>query len=124
MSSNPPEASPLHVVCLCADWCNNCRAYQPLFDSLQAPFVGAARFAWIDIEDESEVLGEIEVQNFPTLLLLRGETPIFLGPLTPQPGVLAQLVHAGLEGRLLPLTSMAEQALAVRVRSHLAHLPA
>lgn len=122
MTSNFSEAGPFSVVCLCADWCHNCRAYQPLFESLQAQFAGAARFAWIDIEDESEVLGEVEVENFPTLFLMRGDIPLFLGPLTPQPSVLAQLVQTGLEGRLTPLVGAAERALAVRVHEHLTHL--
>ncbi|EYC51491.1 thioredoxin [Hylemonella gracilis str. Niagara R] len=122
MSSNPSEASVLQVVCLCADWCHNCRAYQPLFESLQRQFDGAARFAWIDIEDESEVLADIEVENFPTLLLMRGPTPLFLGPVTPQPGVLVQLVQTALDGRLPALTAAAECALAVRVHDHLAQL--
>lgn len=122
MSSTPSEAASLQVVCLCADWCHNCRAYQPLFESLQSQFADAARFAWIDIEDDSEVLGDVEVENFPTLLLLHGPTPLFLGPLTPQPGVLVQLVQTALDGRLQALTGAAERALAVRVHDHLAQL--
>jgi thiol-disulfide isomerase/thioredoxin len=124
MSSNPSEAASLQVVCLCADWCHNCRAYQPVFDSLQSQFADAARFAWIDIEDDSEVLGDVEVENFPTLLLLRGPTPLFLGPLTPQPGVLAQLVQTALDGRLQALVGTAESALAARVHGHLAQMQA
>lgn len=117
----PPEASGpvLDVVCLCAAWCGNCRDYQPLFDSLQARFQGAARFAWIDIEDESEVLGEVEVENFPTLLLLQGNTVLYFGPLTPQAGVLVQLVQTALEGRLAPVPDPTAAALALRVRRRL-----
>lgn len=124
MSSNPSDATFLHVVCLCADWCHNCRAYQPMFESLQSQFADMACFAWIDIEDDSEVLGDVEVENFPTLLLLRGLTPLFLGPLTPQPGVLVQLVQTALDGRLQALVGTAERALAVRVHGHLAQMQA
>ena len=124
MSSNPNAADPLQVVCLCADWCNNCRAYQPLFESLQSQFNGAVRFAWIDIEDESEVLGEVDVENFPTLLVLRAQEPLFLGPVTPQPGVLVQLVQTALDGRMQALAGSTECALAVRVHHHLSQLQA
>lgn len=124
MSRNLSVADPLQVVCLCADWCHNCRAYQPLFESLQGQFSDTAHFAWIDIEDDSEVLGDVEVENFPTLLLLRGETPLFLGPLTPQAGVLVQLVQTALDGRLQALGGAAEHALAIRVQDHLARLQA
>jgi hypothetical protein len=73
----------------------------------------------LDIEDQSEVLGETEVENFPTLLILRGETPLFLGPLTPQPAVVAQLLQSANDGRLPVQADPAHQALAVRVRRHL-----
>lgn len=110
----------LDVVCLCAQWCGNCRDYLPVFESLRERFAGVARLAWIDIEDQSEVLGEIDVESFPTLLLLRGAVPLFLGPLTPQPAVLAQLVHSALDGRLPAQGDGAVQALAHRVQRHLA----
>lgn len=119
MDSSSFTGKPLDVVCLCAQWCNNCRAYQPMFDSMQSQFEGTARFSWIDIEDESEVLGDIEVENFPTLLLLQEDVPLFFGPLTPQAGVLAQLVRSALDGRLLPLTEQTVCELAVRVRQNL-----
>ncbi|MDP1655990.1 MAG: thioredoxin family protein [Hylemonella sp.] len=114
-----PAGERLDVVCLCALWCGVCRTYQPLFESLQVQFEGAARFAWLDIEEESELLGEIEVENFPTLLLLQGSTPLFFGPLTPQAGMLTQLVQTGLAGRLDPLAHAAVRALASLVQSHL-----
>ena len=109
----------LDVVCLCAQWCGNCRDYLPVFEAMRERFAGAARLAWIDIEDQSEVLGETEVENFPTLLILRGETPLFLGPLTPQPAVLAQLVQSALDGRLPAQADPALRALAARVHAHL-----
>ena len=109
----------LDVVCLCAQWCGNCRDYLPVFEAMRERFAGAARLAWIDIEDQSEVLGDTEVENFPTLLILRGVTPLFLGPLTPQPSVLAQLVQSALDGRLPAQSDPALLALAARVRAHL-----
>jgi thioredoxin 1 len=110
----------LDVVCICAQWCGNCRDYLPVFEAMRERFAGAARLSWIDIEDQSEVLGDVEVENFPTLLILRGATPLFLGPLTPQSAVLAQLVQSALDGRLPAQIDPALQALAKRVRRHLA----
>lgn len=119
MTTPFPAGERLDVVCLCALWCGVCRSYQPLFESLQSQFEGAARFAWIDIEEEGELLGEIEVENFPTLLLLQGDVPLFFGPLTPQAGMLTQLVQTGLAGRLDPLAEKTVRALASRVQGHL-----
>ena len=50
------------------------------------------RFEWVDIEDEAELVDELDVETFPTLLLADGRTARFLGPLLPQAGALAQLL--------------------------------
>lgn len=119
MTARIPAAARLDVVCLCAQWCGNCRDYRPVFDTMHGRFNGRARLSWLDIEDESEALGEIEVENFPALLILRGDQALFLGPLTPQPAVLAQLVQSALDGRLPAQDDPALRALAMRVLRHL-----
>ncbi len=106
MSAEPP----LLVACLCAAWCNVCRDYRTGFDALAARADPARlRLVWIDIEDEADRLGELEVENFPTLLVAHGTKPLFLGPLTPQPAVLERLIEHALAGRLaaLPVASIA-----------------
>jgi thioredoxin 1 len=119
MTTTSSASSPLEVVCLCAAWCDNCNAYRPLFDALQAQFQGRARLHWLDIEDESEVVGDLDIETFPTLLILRNEAPLFMGPLTPQAGVLVQLVQSALDGRLLPLVEESTRTLARKVHQHL-----
>ena len=60
------------VACLCAAWCDTCRAYRSGFDALAARHPDK-HFIWIDIEDESDIVGDIDVENFPTLLIQRGD---------------------------------------------------
>ena len=106
MSPEPP----LLVACLCAAWCAVCRDYRTSFDALRARADPAGlRLVWVDIEDEAERLGELEVETFPTVLIARGAEPFFLGPLTPQPPVLERLIERALAGRLtaLPAASLA-----------------
>lgn len=79
------------VVCLCAAWCGVCRQYAPDFQALQEKYP-QVRFAWIDVEECEDVLGEIEVETFPTLLIGRADAPLFLGPLLPQIQVLDKLL--------------------------------
>lgn len=86
----------LFVACLCAQWCGTCREYQPLFEQLQPRFPGA-RFLWIDIEDEADVVDPIEVENFPTLLIARGEQSLFFGTVTPHLQTLERLLRNTLE---------------------------
>ena len=40
-------------------------------------------FAWIDIEEHAELLGDEEVENFYTLLVQLGDRVLFYGPMLP-----------------------------------------
>ena len=95
---------PLLVACLCAQWCGVCRDYAPLLKSTLAGF-GAAQVAlkWVDIEDNDELLGDLDVQNFPTLLIARGAQPVFLGAVMPHAHTLLRLVQGALAGDMAPL---------------------
>ena len=113
----------LHVICLCAQWCGNCRAYRAAFDAQGHAWEGRARLHWLDVEDESEVIGDLDIDNFPSLLVLRGTDPLFLGPITPQPQVLQQFVQSAFDGRLAALADPEVCALARRVQAHLRTSP-
>ena len=71
------------VACLCAAWCDTCRSYRGSFDNLAAQHPDK-RFVWIDIEDQADFVGDIDVENFPTLLMQRGNTVAFFGPVLPE----------------------------------------
>lgn len=91
------EGAPLLVACLCADWCDVCRNYRSSFEQVQAAVqqdVSQARFLWLDIEDEADLLHPLDVENFPTLLIAVGNAPCFFGPLTPQAQTLERLVRS------------------------------
>ena len=99
-TASAPSAARWWAVCLCAGWCGTCRDYRPLFDDL-ARAHPEVRFEWVDIEDESEIAGDLDVETFPTLLIGRDRTALFLGPLLPQAPVLARLLtslQAGAQG--------------------------
>ena len=69
MTDTPPE---FLIACLCAAWCGTCRDYRAGFDALAAHFP-EARFLWLDVEDDAELLDDYEVETFPTLLIQRHE---------------------------------------------------
>lgn len=104
------------VAGLCAQWCGTCREYLPLFERQRARFDGRARFAWIDVEDHDEVLGGLDVENFPTLLIARGDEVLFYGTVTPHEQTLARLVDSALAGDLKPVRDAALAGLPGRVR--------
>lgn len=109
----------LQVVCLCAEWCGVCRDYAAPFDEAAAGFGAQAEFARLDIEDEVELLGNVDVENFPTLLIARGPRALFFGTVTPHPQTLTRLVQSALAGGLKPLADAPDiDALAQRMRTY------
>ena len=111
----PDAVKPALVACLCAEWCGVCREYTQTFQDMQARFP-QARFLWIDVEDEADLLHPLEVENFPTLLIVVDGQPRFLGPLRPQAETLERLIRAHLEdAHATPLASPAVRELAVRI---------
>jgi thioredoxin 1 len=113
MSSAPP----LLVAGLCAQWCGTCREYRPLFDQQSLAFGEHASFAWVDVEDHDEVLGALDVENFPTLLIARGDEVLFYGVVTPHVQTLARLVQTALDGGLKAVNDPSLAGLPQRVRS-------
>jgi thioredoxin 1 len=80
------------VACLCAAWCDTCTAYRPGFLAVAERFP-RAEFRWVDIEDDAEAVEDIEVDNFPTILVRRGDETLFQGVLLPHPAHLERLLQ-------------------------------
>lgn len=91
MSTSAPVLPSHWVICLCAAWCQTCDAYRAIFDAAAAQHPHL-RFFWVDVEDEADMLGDVDIETFPTLLLAPQQQVCFLGPLPPQPGVLARML--------------------------------
>ena len=91
---------PLLVACLCAQWCGTCRDYRATFDAAAATLGHAVRAVWIDIEDDAALVDDVDVEDFPTLLIARGPQLLFFGTITPQPPTLARLLASALAGEL------------------------
>lgn len=87
----------IHVACLCAAWCWLCDDYAPVFEQVSSELLAAhpgLRRHWIDIEDEAELVGDFEVQTFPTLVVVGPQGVRFAGPLTPERDTLRRLLRA------------------------------
>jgi len=80
------------VACLCAAWCGTCREYAPGFNALRERFPETG-FVWIDVEDESDIAGDIDVDNFPTIVIQRGSVVLFCGAMLPQVRQLERLLE-------------------------------
>lgn len=73
----------LDIACLCAAWCGTCRDYEATFAQLQGAWPGH-RYRWIDIEDEADLVGDVDVETFPTLLVACNGQVLFAGPVLPR----------------------------------------
>ena len=108
-----PPATTL-VACLCAAWCRVCDDYHAVFAALREQHPGY-RFVWVDIEDDAELVGDLEVETFPTLLVGQGQQLRFIGPVTPQLATAQRLLAAlGAGPAIAP--SPAAQALLSRLQ--------
>lgn len=92
--------SPLVVVSLCAAWCHTCGEFREAFERIAAAR-GNAQFVWLDIEDDHEICGDIDVEDFPTLAVFRGDVPVHYGVSLPQEGTVARLIDE-LASRTVP----------------------
>jgi hypothetical protein len=81
------------VIALCAEWCNVCREWRTAFNETAASRPDL-NFAWVDIEDEADAMGDVDVETFPTVLVGRGTDALFLGPVQPAAAQLARLLSS------------------------------
>ena len=70
------------VACFCAEWCGACREYRPGLEALARDFPDAA-FIYVDIEDEADLAGDYDVEDFPTILVQRGDRVLLYGTMLP-----------------------------------------
>ena len=105
------NAKPAHdgtlVVCLCAAWCDTCTEFRDTFMRLERAHP-EANFVWLDVEDDSALVGELDIENFPTLAVYRGSKPLFYGVTLPQEGVVARTLNSVLEEKT-PVTAVPKE---------------
>jgi len=86
----------LVVACLCAAWCGTCASYRAVFEELASRHPDKY-FLWVDIEDHADLVGDLDVENFPTLLIQRHEHVAFFGTMLPDPNVAHRLIETQAE---------------------------
>src|SRR5512139_1213336 len=91
------NAATIHVACLCAAWCRLCDGYRAVLESLADQFDRdgvAVQWHWVDIEDEAELVGDLDVETFPTIVVADDLRVRFAGPVEPQRETLQRLLRA------------------------------
>jgi thioredoxin 1 len=90
-------APTIDIACLCAAWCRLCDDYAKVVEQVKPGFDAPGvrlRWHWIDIEDEAELLGDLDIETFPTWVIADAEQVRFAGPVEPQPETLRRLLRA------------------------------
>jgi thiol-disulfide isomerase/thioredoxin len=96
--SSPAQGPAMHVFCLCAQWCGTCREYQPVFAQLASQWP-EVKFVWVDIENHDDLLGDLDIENFPTLLIADAQGQArFAGTVLPHAETLQRMCQAALAG--------------------------
>jgi thioredoxin 1 len=85
------NTKPVVVVCFCAAWCDTCTRFQAIYELL-ASERPAMLFVWLDIEDDHALAGDIDVEDFPTLAVYRGDTLLHYGVSLPHQAIVARLI--------------------------------
>ena len=75
-------SKPWLIACLCAAWCDTCQVYRKQFDALASKHPDKC-FAWIDIEDQADLVDALDIENFPTILIEYQENIVFFGTMLP-----------------------------------------
>lgn len=84
------------VACLCAAWCGTCSEFTDRFAQLATRFP-ALQFVWIDVEDQAAVVGDLDIDNFPTLLVQQNDVVSFFGTILPDMHLAERLLQSLLE---------------------------
>ena len=81
------------VACLCAQWCGTCRGYREGFLALAERHPDKC-VLWIDIEDRADLVGDLDAENFPTMLIQRGDIVTYFAPVLPDHRQVDRLLDA------------------------------
>lgn len=81
------------VVCLCAEWCNNCQRWQQQF-AVQAEREPEFCFVWLDIDKHPDMVAEVDLDILPVLLVQNPEHIYFIGPVRPNEQVVSTLIRS------------------------------
>lgn len=81
------------VACLCAAWCDTCQSYRQQFNALAAQHPDKC-FAWIDIEDQADLVDAVDIENFPTILIQYRDKAVFFGTMLPDTTQLNRLLNS------------------------------
>jgi thioredoxin 1 len=119
-SQTEQSTQPWLVACLCAAWCDTCSSYRSMFEELALRHPDKF-FTWIDIEDQAHLIEELDIENFPTILIQHHDTCLFIGTMLPDTNLLHRLISSLETSEGEQATPMAHSKLEWSLRDRLQH---
>lgn len=68
----------IQLYIFCAEWCGVCRGLRESVPTSVKPCLN-----WIDIEEDGDLVGDLEIENFPTIAIWRDGRWVFHGVVKP-----------------------------------------
>jgi thioredoxin reductase (NADPH) len=76
---------------LCAAWCTTCREFRVACERI-AESHPELSLVWVDIEDDAALVGDVDVETFPTLAIFEGDTLRHYGAILPKAELLERMI--------------------------------
>lgn len=83
------EPGAIKILVVCADWCSVCRDYRATLNDFPEFDI-----KWIDINDFESLTEEIEIETFPTVIIVNKMDVLFFGSVEPNKNSLTSLLSA------------------------------
>jgi thiol-disulfide isomerase/thioredoxin len=79
------------IACFCAGWCKSCRGYHADLARLARAYPKIA-FFWIDIEEHADLMGDLDIDKFPSILIQYRNMVTFFSCITADIGQLERIM--------------------------------
>ena len=79
------------LIIFCAEWCTACREFRILLEKNSTSAI--PKFYWVDIENTEHMPDDLEIENLPSIAIIKNQHTLFFGAIEPRIGHLEALLR-------------------------------